>query len=467
MMIPKQVVSLFLLMAVGAVLGQEEGGCNCVEVTQAHEKCVSDWRALDVIRQTLEQQVRDTEFQSNERCNSQIDQVRGEIQAQVDQARGEIEQVRNEGNARVELVRSESQAQLEQVQSEKQAQLEETQRNAAAELSQCQSEHKQLSAQFEEQGSTHRRLQESSQQLEETLASVKSEKSKLEKTLSDKDLALNKANKDKKSIERESDETKKTLEEMIAAKTIITIDWDLLNERIEELKAMAAEAMNDAATFVGEQLVFVQGKLIEFYQFVESEIYPSVKHTIETDVIPLARQSSKQAQDMFEEAYAPYRPTVNENVKLARQESEKFYKQNVEPSVKEYKIDVYVADAKKTVEEYATLAHNHLLEGVKTGTGVAYNFVKLEEGPDFAVEALRKLHADFALVTYYIECFFAFLVAYAVLKLLFGGKKKRKGKKRMTKKEWEEKQQKEAAKAKQQQPKKNIKNGHKNNKKNK
>lgn len=449
MMKSKQLLTAFLLLAVGVVFGQDAGGegvCECGEVTQLHQKCVSDWSALDELRKALEQQVRDTEVQANERCNVQIEQVRGEV-----------EQVRSEENRRMQLVRSESQAELEGVK-----------RKAEEDLSQCQTQHKELNSHFEEQGNTHRLLQESSQQLEQALAGLKSEKAKLEKTVSERDLTLNKVNKDKMASERELKETKKTLQEMIAAKTIIAIDWDLLNEKIEELKAQAQGHMKDFGAYVGEQLDFVKGKMLEFYNYLETEVYPTIKSTIEKDVVPFLKKSWKQAQTVWEDLYSPYRPTVNTQIEAAKTKSQEFYSQNLEPHVKEYGLDVHAANAKKTADEYATLAHNNLVQGVKTSSGVALNFVKLEEGPDFAVNALEKLHANYESVAYYIECFLAFLVVYyIVIPFFFGKKKKRKGGK-SKKQMWQEK---EAAKSKGQSPKKGtkngMKNGHKNTKKNK
>lgn len=428
-----KVLSVLLVLLVGAAWGQEEGVCECGHIAQAHEKCVQDWSALDAIRVTLEQQVRDTQSQ----CNGQLEQVRGEV-----------EQARNEGNRQLELARSESQAQLEQVQAQ----------------------HRELSAQFEEQGNTHRRLQEASQQLEEALASVKAEKTNLENSVREKEAALNDLKRQKSATERDLEATKKTLDEMVAARAIISIDWELLNEKIEEIKAKIAEATKDLTALCAEKLEFAKVKALEFYDYLKTEVYPKVKKTVEEDVIPFVKKSWKQANEMWEDIYSPYRPTVNKNLELAKVESKKFYQQKLEPHVKAYELDVHAAKAKKQAQEYMTYAHNELVNGIKTGTKTALVYVKTQEGNVYshlAVEHLEHLHAQHELVAYYIECFFAFLVVYFLLKITIFRPKK-KVKKSAKKQQWKEKEA-AAAAAKQQQGsgKKAAKNGYKSNKKNK
>lgn len=473
MKINSQIVTLFLCLVANAVFVQaQEASCNCEEINQAHQNCINDWSVLDGIRKTLEQQVRDTEFQVNERCSAEKEQVKGELHSEIEKVRVEkeaqIAEARKEEHAKLEMVRSESQANLNAAINESQSKLEEVQRQAQAELSQCQSQHQELNAQFEDQSNTHRRLQESSQELEQSLSNLKSEKSKLEKTLSDKDLSLSKEKKSKNEIEKELKDVKKLLDEMIAARTIITIDYDLLNERIEEIKAKVHEKTKDFMAVVHEHLEVGKEKAMEFYKYLETEIYPQVKQTIENDVIPFVKTSWKQANDMWEEVYSPYRPTVNKQIKVAKKETMNFYKQNLEPSVKEYKLDVHAATAKKTVEEKMALAHEYIEDGCLTGTGVALNFLKLEEGPEFAINAAEKLHANYQKVAFYIECFLAFLVIRFVLKTLF---KKKKIPKSVKKQQWKEKeaakQQAAGGKGKQQPNNKKAVNGKKNSKKNK
>lgn len=473
---------IFLLLSLVAVFGQEEQqhqepppACSCDEVVQARDKCFNDWQVLDQLRATLQQQVKDVEWNVNERCKGEVEQTRGEVLAQLEQARGEgqaqVEEARNEGRAQLELVRSESMRNLEAVQNESNAKVEETQRIAKEELSQCQTQHHELNAQFEQQGNTHRQLQESTRQLEETLSSIKSEKQNLEKSLSEKDLSLTKEKKSKEQIERDLEAIKKTLDEMIAAKSIIMIDYDLLNERIEEIKAQAKVYFNDFMAIVGEHTKFARDKAKEFYTYVETEIYPQVKQTVEKDVIPVVQSSWKQACDMWEEIYSPYRPEVNKQIKVAKKEIKTFYKGNVEPTVKEYELDVHAANAKKTVEEYATLAHNNLVNGLKTSSGVALNFVKLEEGPDFVIDALENVHANHEDIVYYIECLVAFIVVYHILKMTIFRKKKKPKKPKLTKQQIAEKERKAVAaqKSKQQHgsAKGKAQNGKKNSKKNK
>merc|ERR1712194_384075 len=130
--------------------------------------------------------------------------------------------------------------------------------------------------------------------------------------------------------------------------------------------------------------------------------------------------------------------------------------------------DVHAATAKKTAEEYATLAHNNLVEGLKTGTGVALNFVKLEEGPDFVIDGLEKLHANYEKIAYYIECVLAFIVVYRLLKMTIFRKKKKPKRPKLTQQQIAEKEKKliAAQKNKQQQlPKIKTQNGKKSNKK--
>lgn len=481
-MIIKTSKVLFLLLSLVAVFGQEEQhqeppqACSCDEVVQARDKCFNDWHILDQLRITLEQQVKDVEWNANERCKGEVEQTRGEVLAQLEQVRGEgqaqVEEARNEGRAQLELVRSESMRNLEEAKNDGNSKLGEAQRIAKEELSQCQTQHSELNSQFEAQGSTHRKLQESTRQLEETLSNIKSEKQKLEKSLSEKDLSLTKEKKSKEQIERDLEAIKKTLDDMIAAKSIIMIDYDLLNEKIDEIKAQAKVYLKDIMAFVGEHTKFAHDKVFEFYKYVETEIYPQVKQTVEKDVIPVVNSSYKQACDMWEEIYSPYRPEVNKQIKIAKKEMKTFYRGNLEPHVKEYQLDVHAATAKKTVEEYATLAHNNLLNGVKTGTGVALNFAKLEEGPDFVIDVLDKLHANHEDIVYYIECFFAFIVVYHILKMTIFRKKKKPKKPKLSKQQIVEKERKAVAaqKSKQQQAaatKGKGKNGAKNNKKNK
>lgn len=521
---------LFWLVASGASVWsqeehhrQEQPACDCADLNQRIETCGSDWQHLDGRRMALEQQVVDVEAQANERCQGQVgelqtqmEQVRREGQTQLEQVKAddqtelenvrsktkaelervqtqlervradgqtelenvrseteaELERFRSESHSEIEQIRTESQAKLGQVESEGKAKLEIAQRLANEEQSQCQAKHQELNARVEEAASMHRSLHEVSSKLQSDLDEHKSAKTKLEKEAKKNEKNLKEALKKNQVVRKELAEATKTIEEMVAAKTIITIDYDLLNERVDEIKVIIRGHLGTFAEFMGEHFEFVHVKAVEGWSYSEKEIFPEVKRVaVEVkrvaveDVIPFCKKSWKQATEKWEEVYAPYRGPVNKQYKETKKTLSEVYKENVEPLVKEYKLDQHAAVAKATAEDYKSMAHMHLVKSLKSSSKVALDFVKLEDGPEFAVEPLEFILNNTEKVAFYIEATLAFLVFYQLVKIIYGGRKKKKAKKaRMAKKQqWEEKQKQQKEQVKNQKAGTNNKNSNKKN----
>ena len=410
---------LLLLVVVSTVQGDANPACDCGEVQKLHDKCVQDYWDVEEKRRLLEV----AETQANEKCQGQLEQLRGDGQAQL----GEL------------------QAQLEAAQTE----VEKIQGLARAEFDAFQAKEQALKLQAEE---AQRKLQDSSQKQEKELTNLKNAKKTLEQDVKSKEDALGKAKKDAKEYRRQFKVTKQKLDEMIAAKTIITIDYDLLQQRLQEIKDIIMAHIHKGMDFMTEQLAFVLEKMMEFWDYLQTEIFPTIVQFFEKEAIPFVKTSWKQAKDAWENFYAPHRGPVNKQIKESKEAVSKAYKAHLEPHVKEYKLDQHAADAKAKAEMYMVLAHSELVNGIDAGTGVALNYVKLEEGPDFLIDGLTKLHADPEKVATYLEALVAAILTYYVLKFLFGPRKQPKKPKR-TKKEWE------AEQAKNKQKMKSPKNG--------
>jgi hypothetical protein len=392
---------------------QQQQQCDCANLEFQLTKCVDDWRAVDAMRQGLEEQVRQSEYT----CTTQLEQVR------IDMA-GQLEQTQLESNSQMQQAREE--------------------------LAQCQTQHSELTAHMAEQGNSFRGLQETSQQLEQELVAVQSVKSKLEKDLSDRSLDLEKTRTKSQQLTRDLHETKKTLEEMIAAKTIITIDYDLLKERIEEIKKLIMEYVTKCLTFLAEQSESARKTAVEFWNMLETQVFPTVERFVMDDAIPFWQAAWKQAKNNVEDLYAPHRPTVDKHIKQAKKGWNTFYKQNLESSVKEYKVDQYLEIGKSQIIEHAAMAHDMLVDGVKTWSSVAHKFAKIEDFPPVIVKTFKNVNSNAEIAAFYMECFLGFLLVRFLLKLLFR-KKKIPKKVRMTKKQWQEKQEMEKIKGKEQQ----------------
>ncbi|CAB9512068.1 expressed unknown protein [Seminavis robusta] len=484
-------ILLALCLAGTVVWGQEEQHCQCDDLQQRHDKCVNDWSALDQVRAVLEEQLRNTGREAEERCQGQLEQAKIDHQSQVDQVRGSSDIIVQQAEQRWALCEETSKAKIEEVQNERQAAAALAEQ-AKVELSQCQNQQSELTVNLEQVKTGHRELESSHQQLNNELRSTKellnaakqdkqaleqdkanlqAAKGKLEKDLSKRSLDLQKTQKSERSLKTELGETKKTLDEMIAAKTIISIDYDLLNERIEEFKTFVMQNVNKFLNIVGEHLGFVKEEAIKFWKMLEKDVFPHIRRFVEKDALPFLKKTWKDTKAFWEETYAPYRGPVNKQIKQAKREWNKFYKANLEPTVKEHKLDQHYDAAKATAVEHMALAHEKLVEGVESSSSVALKFAKMENFPPVIIEYLQLVNTNVEPAAFAIECTIAFLVIRFILGWLFFGPKKKKGKKpKMTKKQWQEKQEMEKAKTKQQQqaPKNNkaTKNG-KNQKKNK
>jgi len=382
------------------VLAEEGSQCDCGEVQQQHDKCVQDYWNLDEQRKAFE-------TESVATCDGKLEELRGEsqrLQIQVEEANGETNRVRD---------------------------------IAKSEFDQFQGMKQDLEARLEQAGSSQRNLEASKTKLERNEQAAK---------------------KEVKEARTELKHLFDKVAEMEAAKTIITIDYALLQQRLEEIKKIIMTYVNQGLDFLQERFSFVQEKVMEFWVYLQTEVFPEIVKFVETDAIPFVTKSWKQAKDAWEGFYAPHRAPVNKQIAETKAAASKAYQEHLEPHVKEHKLDQHLADAKAKVEMYRVLAHSELVNAIDSGTGVALNFVKLEEGPDFIIENLTKLHQDPEKVAHYIEIGVSVIFAYMVLKFLFGPRKKAK-KPKKSKKEWEAEQKKMSS------PKNGQGTGNKNGKK--
>lgn len=371
---------LLVLVAVSTVvLGQDAApnsnnacAAECGEVQKRHDKCVADYWTLD------------------EQSKTVAETVRGEERQQWE-------------------------AQLQAAQTE----LANIQRLAKEEFESFQAKEVAFHQQNEEQQRAH----------EQALT-------KLQDQIKRKDEDISKAKKDAKAIRKELAAMKQEMEEMVASKTIITIDYGLLLQRVEEIKVILMTHLDQAKAFLQEQLTFVTEKAVEFWHYIETEIVPEIVKFLEQDVLPFCRSTWKQAQRAWEDFYAPHREPVNQHIQTAKTAVAQSYQEHVEPHVKKHKIDQHAAHAKAQAEMYMVLAHSELVNGIDSGTGVALNFVKLQEWPQPMVDGLSQLHADPEQVATYLEAFVLGVVLLYFFKWLLTPKPKPK-KPKKTKKQWE------------------------------
>jgi len=406
--------------------------CDCATLTANHEKCVADYWGVEESRKALEQQIQSAEAQANERCGTEVQQIQAERDAQA------------QAHAQAQTQAQQLAAQLKQIQRESQDQ-----------LVQCQGQHQTVQAQAQQEVETvQRRLQETSQQLTAELEQHKMEKVKLQGDVNKFKEALETSKHTVTKTRRELKDLQKTMDEIQASKTIITIDYDLLQERLEEIKQIIMTHIGTAQAFVVEQYEFVKAKFLEGWNFVQTEVFPEIERYITKEAIPFVEKSWKQACDFWEETYAPYRGPVNQTIEDTKKAITKAYKehivppykQHVEPKVKEYKLDQHAATAQakareavEEAEKYMRLAHEELSGAIKTATNVALNFVKLEfkDAPPFITENLKKANKNHELIALFLEFFVAFFVGMNILKWLLSPRKvPKKSKKQL----WEEKQ---------------------------
>ena len=399
--VPRGVLKLLLVLvaviSTSVVLGQDAPPQNdninnnnacaeaCAETQTLHDKCVADYWALDERCKTIDATARGEE--------------RGQWEAQLEAARTELANI---------------------------------QRLAKEEFESFQAKEVAFHQQTEEAAQQRRGLV---QQHEQEVTNLKD--------------AVNKAKKEVKEIRKELAATKKELEEMVASKGIITFDRDLFLQRLDEIKETAMTHLDQAKDFLLEQWTFVMEKAMEFWHYLETEVIPKIIKFLEKDVLPFCHSTWKQAKRAWEDFYAPHREPVHQHIQTAKAAVTKAYQEHVEPHVKEHKIDQHAAHAKAQAEMYMVLAHSELVNGIDSGTGVALNFVKLQEWPEPVVDGLTKLHADPEQVATYLEAFVGALVLYSFLKWLLTPKPKPK-KPKKTKTQWE---------AEQASMKKNMKNG--------
>jgi hypothetical protein len=445
------VLCLLLVLMANVSLGQE-CTCNCAELTAVHDKCISDYWALDgeknqvvqelqtelarskeryeaglaeqqqafeVQRQALEEQVQNAASQGSEAFQAQLEEHRQAFQRELQGATAEA-------NERC-------QAQLAAEQATHQAQLQEVGGAQEAALVSCQAQNQKLNEELaKNKKETERQVNAVSLRLEEELADTKEE-------LFNRDVALDKAEKIASAAQQELEEVHRAMQEMKASKTIITVDYDLLLERLDEIKTIIMEYVDKFVAFMEKNFEFAKEKFLEFWDYLEVNVFPEIKRIYEKQVVPFCLEVKDEAVELYkqfmafcEKTYEPYREPVNQKLDEAKKSLNANYKKHLEPKVKEYKLDEYAAQgkekalqAKDNAIQYGKELDAKLTAWVKQGTKVSLDYVKLQEGPEFVINALEKAHNEYRIVTIYIESFCFFFVLYWIALWFINSRKKR------------------------------------------
>lgn len=294
---------------------------------------------------------------------------------------------------------------------------------------------------------------------QEQTSSLKVEVQKLKSDVQERSVALQEAHNMASNSRRALEETQQELDNMKKARTIITIDYDLLQERLEGMKTALMDYSHDFLTFcqvhwevakekMMEVWAIVKEKLLEFWKYLDTKVFPEIKRFVEQDALPLMKKTYHDGRTFVKKTYAPYREPVNQKVAQARTVWNKNYQKHLEPKVKEYQLDVYAAKARDQVLAakdqavvYMNQGHDQLVDSIRQGSKIALKTFKSEGAPDFLIEHTEFIKKNPQDAARSIELFVGAIVAYYLLKyLLFGGKKKNSGKKKRSKAEWEKEQ---------------------------
>jgi len=396
-----KILSFLLLLAVAITPIQGDAECDCVEMKTLYDTCVSDfWN----------------ERREKEACQENVDQFRGDAQRA-----GELQSALENSQAELQRVRDAAKDEWDTFQKEKE--------ELTAELKDAQALAREIHDNAKAEGKKFKTLQREKTEIDEKL-----------KAQSDN---LESAKKELRSLQE-------SLDSIEAAKTIITIDYELLQQRLNEIKEFILAHVQMAKEFLQKEFHYVSEKVKEIWDHLRTKVFPEIVRFVKTKVIPEAKAAwektiafvqkyLKLARAAWEDFYAPHREPVNMKVAEMKGIVSQAYKEHIEPHVIEHKIDQHAAHAKAKAEMYMILAHSELVHAVDSGTGVALKFVESEEGPKFMIDGLAKLHEDPEIVASYIEAFFAAVFVYYFMGWLFGSGKKPKKPKR-TKKQWEAEQ---------------------------
>ena len=286
------------------------------------------------------------------------------------------------------------------------------------EAAQCQTQNQELQVQAQDAAAKHDREQKGWKQRSNNLA----------RDLQEKIVAMQDIQQKRTTMTEELKGMKAQLEAKEAAKAIIAIDWELLNQRVEEGKVGMGEHFDTAVTAMKDLLDLIKEKCV----FVMEVVFPQVTRFVEEDAIPFCKTSLEQAKQLWETLYGPYRQPVNDQVDSIRKSANAQYQTHLSPLVKQYELDVYATKAQAQLEvamdqaqKYRVQLHEEMVKIVKSTSQMAAQVLAKENGPEWIVEGLQAIHDDAETWVSYAGYAFLAMIALFMLQRMFRGKKKK------------------------------------------